>query len=120
VLRLACAYSIDLLRQIGWDLIEGQMRDLTARLREGVRSIRDLRIAGPDAWEDSSSITTIQLEGDSAERCQRLVAVLREECHVITKYRPEVGGLRISVAAFNTQSDVDRMLDALERVVPRV
>jgi cysteine desulfurase / selenocysteine lyase len=118
VLRLGCAYSIELLGQIGWDRIEGQMRDLTARLRTGLHAIHDVRVAGPEAWTESSGITTIQLEGDSPERCQRLVALLREECHIITKFRPELGGVRISIAAFNTEGDVDRLLAALEHLVP--
>jgi selenocysteine lyase/cysteine desulfurase len=43
---------------------------------------------------------------------------LREQYQIVTKYRPEVIGVRVAVAAFNVAEEVDRLLDALVKIVP--
>jgi selenocysteine lyase/cysteine desulfurase len=115
---LGAAYSIATLQQIGLAQIEQQERALTQRLREGLRSIAGVRNAGPDAWELSSSITTLQLDDGTPERVQQLVAILREHYQIVTKFRPEVCGVRVAVAAFNTHEEIDKLLEALAKVVP--
>lgn len=119
VLRRATAYGIRMLADIGHDRLELQMRTLTRRLRSGLAHIEGVRTAGPDAWEHSSSITTLQLEGGDPERCQQLVATLRDRHQIVTKHRPEVSGVRVSIAAFNTEDEIDRLLEALAFTIPR-
>jgi selenocysteine lyase/cysteine desulfurase len=120
VLRLGAGYSIELIEQIGLASIEQQMRSLTKRLRAGLQGIKGVRNAGPEEWLISSSITTIQLENGSPERCHLLVAQLREHYQIVTKFRPEVCGVRLSVAAFNTAAEIDRVLEALDVLVPKI
>jgi selenocysteine lyase/cysteine desulfurase len=69
-------------------------------------------------WSLSSSITTLQLENGTPERMQKLVTVLRDRYHIVTKYRPEVCGVRVAVAAFNTADEIDMLLHALAETVP--
>jgi len=119
-LRLAAGYAVTLLQQIGLSTIENQMASLTAQLRNGLRDLPGVRNAGLDAWALSGSLTTLQLDGGSLAQCQHLVTLLRERYRIITKVRPEVCGVRISVAAFNTTAEVDQLLTALAATVPLV
>lgn len=120
VLRLGAAHSIENLKRIGLTGIETHLRELTAYLRRGVRVIPGVANCGPDGWELSSSITTLQFDGADADACKRLVAQLRERFSIVTKFRPEVGGVRVAVAAFNTIDEIDRLLQALKVLVPTI
>ena len=100
--------------------LERQMATLTAQLRNGLGNIPGVHNAGPDAWSLSSSLTTLQLNDGSLAQCQQLVTLLRERYRIITKVRPEVCGVRISVAAFNTAAEIDQLLTALAATVPHL
>lgn len=119
-LRLGAGYAVTLLQQIGLAQLERQMATLTAQLRTGLRDIPGMHNAGPDAWALSSSLTTLQLDGGSLAQCQQLVTLLRERYRIITKVRPEVCGVRVSVAAFNTSAEVDQLLTALAATIPHL
>lgn len=118
VLRMGAAYSLALLQQIGMTQLEAQMKGLTGHLREGLRDIVGVVTAGPHEWSLSSSLTTLQLQQGSLEKCHRLVTLLRARDNIITKVRPEVCGVRISVAAFNTKAEIEQLLAALAATVP--
>jgi L-cysteine/cystine lyase len=112
-LRMTAARCVEVFQRLGLPQIERYMRELSERLRDGLREVKGVRLAGPYPWELSSAITTIQLEDGSPERCQQLVERLREEYAIVVKFRPEICGIRISVAAFNSAEEVDRLLEAL-------
>ena len=118
--RMGTAHSIANLQGIGLEQVEGQMRLLSELLRAGLREIPGVRNAGPDAWERSSSITTLQLEQGTPERMQQLVNLLRDDYQIVTKFRPEVCGVRVAIAAFNLGEEVEHLLGALAEVVPRI
>jgi cysteine desulfurase/selenocysteine lyase len=117
VLRMGAAHSLALLTGIGIDHIEAEMRGLTSRLRQGLAAMPGVANVGPDAWGQSSGITTFAFTGHDEARCRAVVERLRDDHRIVTKYRPEVCGVRVSVAAFNTAQEVDCLLDVLERVI---
>lgn len=112
IARLAAGFTVDLLEHIGLPKLEATMRDLTAHLRAGLAAIPGLRVIGPLSWEESSAITTIKLTGASPEQHTRLVERLRTHHRIIVKTRPEVNGIRLSVAAFNTATEIEAALAA--------
>jgi selenocysteine lyase/cysteine desulfurase len=117
-LRMGAGHSIAILQQIGLEQIEKQMRDLTERLRTGVGEIKGVHLAGPSDWACSSGISTLQVQGGTPEKCHKLIAHLLDEYQIVVKFRPEVCGIRVTLAAFNTAEEVDRLLRALVRLVP--
>jgi len=119
-LRIGAGHSIAILQQIGLDRIEQHMRGLTEHLRMNLHEINSVRLAGPPGWDDSSSISTLQLQDGTPERCQTLIARLLDEYQIVVKFRPEVCGIRVTLAAFNTAEEVDRLLEALVQLVPTV
>jgi selenocysteine lyase/cysteine desulfurase len=117
VSRLGTAYSITTLQQIGLAKIEVRICTLTQQLREGVQAIPGVYNAGPDDWDLSSGITTLQIRDGSPARMQKLVECLRDQYQIVTKFRPEVCGVRVSIAAFNTAEEIDRLLNALPQAL---
>ena len=119
-LRIGAGACVEAAQRIGLNKIEEQCRSLTERLRAGLRSVPGIRVASPAKWEHSSSVTTVQLQDGTPDRCLKLVERLLEEYRIVVKYRPEICGVRIGVAAFNTAEEVERLLTALGRLVPQV
>ena len=120
VLRLGAAHSIQTLQRIGESVIEAHLRQLTETLRRGLATIDGVNNGGPDGWELSSSITTLQFDGADADACKDLVTQLRQRFSIVTKFRPEVCGVRVAVAAFNTIEEIDRLLQALTILIPTI
>jgi selenocysteine lyase/cysteine desulfurase len=114
---MAAAHSLDLLTGIGFDRIEERMRELSERFRGGIDAIPDVANVGPRAWTLSSGITTFAFADHTEARCRAVVTSLRDDHRIVTKYRPEVCGVRVSIAAFNTAEEVDRLLNVLEHVI---
>lgn len=119
-LRMGAGSSIEAALQIGLEKIEEQCRSLTERLRSGLRGVPGIRVASPEMWEHSSSVTTVQLEDGTPGRCMELVERLLDEHRIVVKYRPENCGVRIGVAAFNTAEEVEQLLTALDHLAPQV
>ncbi len=114
VLRCGAAHSLSLLLGIGQAALETQMRSLTEQLREGLGTIAGLHRVSPMRWEHSSSITTFQYTANDPTHTQQLVAALLAQFKIIAKVRPEVNGVRVTVAAFNTVAEIDHLLQALQ------
>ena len=114
------AHSISILQQIGLAQIEKQMRELTEQLHSGLQEIRGVHLAGTSEWANSSAISTLQLQDGTPEQCLKLIDHLLDDYQIVVKFRPEVCGVRVTLAAFNTAEEVDRLLHALIRLVPLV
>lgn len=119
-LRIGAGESVRTMQRIGLDTIEERCRSLTAQLRAGLRNVPGIRVASPDAWELSSSVTTVQLHEGTPERCLQLVERLLDDYRIVVKYRPEICGVRIGVAAFNTSEEIAQFLTAIDHLAPQV
>ena len=119
-LRIGAGACIETAQRIGLKRIEEHCRALTAQLRAGLRRVAGIRVASPDAWALSSSITTIQLEEGTPARCQLLVERLLDDYRIVVKFRPEICGVRIGAAAFNTADEIEQFLEAVTHLVPQV
>ena len=119
-LRIGAGACMETAQQIGLEKIEEQCRSLTGRLRAGLRSVPGIRVASPEKWEHSSSVTTVQLQDGTPQRCMQLVERLLDEYQIVVKYRPEICGVRIGIAAFNTAGEVEQLLTALGHLATQV
>ena len=119
-LRMGAGACMETVQRLGLDRIEEQCRSVTERLRSGLHSVPGIRVASPEMWEHSSSVTTVQLRDGTPGRCMELVERLLDEYQIVVKYRPEICGVRVGVAAFNTAEDVEQLLTALGRLAPQV
>lgn len=119
-LRIGAGACVETAQAIGLEKIEEQCRSLTERLRAGLHCLPGIRVASPGTWEHSSSLTTIQLHDGTPQRCLQLIERLLEEYRIVVKYRPEICGVRIGVAAFNTVEEIEQLLTALDHLSPQV
>lgn len=119
-LRIGAGASVETAQRIGLEKIEKRCRSLTEQLHDGLRRVPGIRVASPDAWELSSSVTTVQLHEGTPERCLQLVERLLDDYRIVVKYRPEICGVRIGAAAFNTSEEIDQFLTAIDHLAPQV
>ncbi len=119
-LRIGAGACVETVQRIGLERIEEHCRLLTERLRAGLQRAEGVCVASPDAWENSSSVTTIQLHEGTPARCQQLVERLLDDYRIVVKFRPEICGVRIGIAAFNTADEIEKLLTAVARLVPQV
>ena len=96
--------SIGLIEEIGYDAIRARIERLTDRLRDGLGGDR---VVGPAEYETGLVAFDAGDEGAAAavERLKRDGIVVRDL---------PTGDLRASIHAFNTEGDVDALLDAVE------
>ncbi|TKX59311.1 aminotransferase class V-fold PLP-dependent enzyme [Halorubrum sp. SS7] len=95
--------ALDAIDAVGLEAIESRIESLTDRLKAGVP---DDRLRSPRAYE--SGLVTIDVDDPEAT-----VERLGEE-DVVVRSLPHPNGIRASVHAVSTETEVDRLLDALE------
>jgi selenocysteine lyase/cysteine desulfurase len=117
-LRMGTGHAVEIASRIGLQRIEGRARDLTAQLRDGLRQIEGFQILTPAAWEQASGITSLAFPGHSADQVRTLIQRIWHKYRVVVKFQNEFSGIRISIAAFNSQEEVERLLLALADLVP--
>ena len=89
--------------ELGYDTIADRVERLTDRLKDGLGD----RHVSPDAYE--SGLVSFEAD-DPVETAERLV-----EAGIHVRDIPPSGTVRASVHVFNTESDVDALLEALDR-----
>jgi selenocysteine lyase/cysteine desulfurase len=93
------------------EAIRAHVRPLAAGLKRAAGALPNCRCLTPAAPEHSAGIVSLALDG--AVRSD-LKEVLFERHQVIVAYWPYLRCLRLSLAAFTTQAEVDRALEAIE------
>lgn len=103
----AAAAGLDLLQSIGLPTVDRQIRHLVSRFHDGARN-RGLVVATPADPERRGPLVVIRAS-DATELVRRL-----ENRGIIASARGD--GLRVSFHAYNTDGDVDAVLEGLEHV----
>ena len=117
-MRLAAGAAISTVQRIGVEVIARHAGPLVRRLRDGLAELPGLEVISPAPWELASGILAIRLPGFTPEQVRGLVARIWQEARVVVKFQPEYTGIRISVAGFNIEAEVERLLMALARLLP--
>jgi len=117
-LRLAAGAAISTVQRIGVEVIARHAGPLVRRLQDGLRGLPGLEVISPASWELASGILAIRLPGFTPEQVRALVVRIWQEARVVVKFQPEYAGIRISVAGFNIEAEVERLLAALARLLP--
>lgn len=104
----ALGAAIDLLLEIGPEVIEQRIFELTDRLADGLRA-RAAEVVSPWDTEARSGIVVFRLGKDP----HRLQAALTRRGFVV---RVRGGGIRVAPHFYNNEDDIDRLLGALDAV----
>jgi selenocysteine lyase/cysteine desulfurase len=106
--------AIDFLDRIGRKTIEQRALWLREHLVQEIRRLPRLRLVSPAAGPLAAPLLTFDL-GEGVDN-SALARALREKHQVIVKVVPRniVNGLRISLHFFNTETDIERLMRALQ------
>jgi len=100
--------------QLGMENVWEWSRRLTASLRARLGELPRVRLHSPDSWETSSALTTFSIEGVSAGR---FIGELYERHRIRLRGVGEVDGARVSTTLFNTEAELDLLIEALRPYV---
>ncbi|WP_435074353.1 aminotransferase class V-fold PLP-dependent enzyme [Halorubrum sp. HHNYT27] len=101
--HVGLAEALDAIDAVGLDAIESRIELLTDRLKDGVP---EDRLLSPRAFE--SGLVTIDVDDPDAT-VERLA-----ERDIVVRSLPHPDAIRASVHAVSTESEIDRLIDALD------
>jgi L-cysteine/cystine lyase len=104
--------SLDWFDALGWDNVERHIHALSDYLKEHVLERPYLTLCTPEAFEQSSGLTSISMPGHYAGD----VSTFLRERRIHVRVVHHVNGIRISTAHFNTEADVDALMAALDEL----
>lgn len=116
----ALSASLDLRRRAGNEAsLHRRIVELADRLREGLAGIGGLQLVGGEAARGGLVAFAVEgWEGAAAEpRLEGMVRWLWRERRVVCRTVPEPKGIRLSVHAFHTEEEIDRLVQAVDEAV---
>ena len=109
-LQAGFAEAVRVYEELGAQRTEARIRELAARLREGMSEMSGVAVTGPDDPETSCGLTAIAADGWAPAD---LASALWERHRIAARTVGYPEGVRFSTAAFNDEGDVDRALEAV-------
>ncbi len=113
--------AVEIMESIGLDTIQAKAAYLTSRLRREIAKMERARIITPAETGKSAGITSVMFDGFTKKEMDGLVARLQARQKAVVKAQwltappdPVKVAMRISVAAFNSEDEVDRLLEGIE------
>jgi cysteine desulfurase/selenocysteine lyase len=105
------AASLKLIQELGQERIEAHVHGLTESLLKGLDA-HGLEVVTPRAPQNRSGIITFSV--GTAEQNVALMTRLQERKILVSvRYTSGVGGIRVSCHFYNSQEDVERLLNAV-------
>jgi isopenicillin-N epimerase len=114
---LAIPAAIDFQAEIGFERIRGRVAELTAHVRKRLTGLAGLRLTTPAHPEMHGALTAFRLPAglDPATLRRRLWEEYRIEAPIVE--RPDCFLIRTSTHFYNTEEEVDRLAQALPRLL---
>jgi cysteine desulfurase / selenocysteine lyase len=113
--------AVEYLSQLGMERVRAHERELTAHLLARLNEIEGLRVVGPPEAADRGGLASFAIEGmhphDVAELADRGGVCIRAGHHCAQPLMRCLGlsaTARASVGIYNTPSDVDALIEALQ------
>lgn len=115
--------GIDYLNQIGMHNIAQHEQDLTSYLLKGITSISGVKVIGPVDMKDRGGVVSFTVDGvhphDVGQVLDQYGIAVRTGHHCawpLMRKLNLVGTTRASLYLYNSKSDVDSLLESIERV----
>ena len=106
--------GLTLLESIGMEEIEAYVSDLSDHLRNGLADLPNYAVVTPFGLDCSSGITSFTVAGGNVDATHAIVDSLWEKERIFIKHQSERPVVRVSIAAFNTQEEIDQLLEILK------
>lgn len=106
--------ALDWLDRLGWDHVSGRIERLSGHLKRLLADTPGVRLCTPIEWERSSGLVTFQVPGRDETDLQG-----RLEARGLFPRTLGSGSerIRVSCALFNTEDEIDRLVDCVRRFV---
>lgn len=115
--------AIDFYKKIGWDRIVEREEHLTAYAMEQMKELPYVHIIGSEKPEEHHGILTFKVDGVHPHD----IAAILDSCHIdvraghhcaqpLMKYLNTLSTSRASLCFYNTEAEVDRLIEALKTV----
>jgi len=105
--------ALDFMEEFGPENIESAIRSNSNYLKKRLAEVRGLRLVTPAKWSRSAGLVAVETSKKKSETVFN--ALLKKG--IVTRYTPRPSYLRISVNYFNTREEMDRLVDALKRLI---
>jgi selenocysteine lyase/cysteine desulfurase len=106
--------SLDWFDSLGWLNVERHMIALNRYAKERISERPYLQLMTPQDWCQSSGLVTFKAPGNV---CYEIARALREKSKIVVRLIPHYNAVRISTAHFNNESDIDKLMTAVDQVV---
>ena len=115
--------AIDFYKKIGWDRIVEREEHLTAYAMEQMKELPYVHIIGSEKPEEHHGILTFKVDGVHPHD----IAAILDSCHIdvraghhcaqpLMKYLNTLSTSRASLCFYNTEAEVDRLIEALKTI----
>jgi len=105
------AAALNLIHSIGQSEIASHVFELTERLLRGFDAL-GIEVVTPRASENRSGIVTFTV-GSATDNVKLVERLSAKKILVSVRYTSHVGGVRVSCAVFNSEEDVDRLVETV-------
>jgi selenocysteine lyase/cysteine desulfurase len=105
--------SLDWFETLGWENVYRHIGNLSNYLKDQIRERKTLKLISPYPFDESSGLVSFIINDHQAGDVS---SVLRQDDKIYTRVIPHYNALRISTAHFNNTEDIDRLMEALDRI----
>jgi len=105
--------SLDWFETLGWEKVYRHIENLSYYLKDHILRRNTLKLISPYPFEESSGLVSFIVNDHQAGDVS---SVLRQDDKIYTRVIPHYNALRISTAHFNNTEDIDRLMEALDRI----
>lgn len=112
-LRIGLGRALEIMEALGPGRIERYVQELVQLLFNELETRPGIRIVTPTTPSLASGLVALELKDLTEIELRNLIEDLLKR-GIVVKYQPERPALRVSVAAFNTQEEIRRLVDALD------
>jgi selenocysteine lyase/cysteine desulfurase len=107
--------AVEFQKKIGKENIEGRVRQLATRLKEGLQEIPGVRLQTPMDPKLGAGLTHFSVEGVPMDNVRQGIMDLGH-IHIRTSSRGEVSGCRASTHFYNMPEEVDELLRCIRYI----
>jgi len=104
--------ALDFLEQFGLGNVESAIRANTDYLKRRLSRLKKVKVVTPLNWEKSAGLVSIGINGRKAEEIFSELLSLG----IVARYTPPPAYIRFSVNFFNTQAELDRLIEAVRHL----
>ncbi|MCW1949107.1 MAG: cysteine desulfurase [Candidatus Shapirobacteria bacterium] len=126
---IALSQAIKFIQKIGWPKIIQQEQDLTNYLFQKLKTISDLKILGPTKSDQRLGVISFAFTKPKSPTPHDIGDILSQKFNIAVRtgfhcamplhqlFGFTTGTTRVSLGIYNTQKDIDKLIDALNHVI---